>query len=44
MEAGRIAYEGAQGYEHNAFKVPLGERTVAKVAAMEPGETGGGTQ
>jgi xanthine dehydrogenase YagS FAD-binding subunit len=48
VEAGRIAFRGAQGYEHNAFKIPLGQRTVAKalldVAAMEPSETGGGTQ
>lgn len=47
MEAGRIAYEGAQAYEHNAFKIPLGQRTVAKalldVAALEPSATGGGS-
>ena len=39
MEAGRIAFEGAQGYEHNAFKIPLGQRVVAKAlldaAAMQ---------
>ncbi len=48
MEAGRRAFEGAKGYEHNAFKIPLGQRTVARalleVAAMQPGETGGGSQ
>ena len=45
MEAGRLAFEGARGYEHNAFKIPLGHRTVAKalldVAAMEPSDGGG---
>ncbi|WP_375261923.1 FAD binding domain-containing protein [Palleronia sp.] len=48
MEAGRIAFEGAQGYEHNAFKIPLGQRTVAKalldVAAIDQTPTGGGSE
>lgn len=48
MEAGRIAFEDAEGFAHNAFKIPLGQRTVARalldVAAMEPAEAGGGTQ
>ena len=48
LEAGRIAFEGARGHEHNAFKIPLGQRTVAKalldVAAMEPAGTGGRNQ
>lgn len=39
LEAGRIAFDGAQGHEHNAFKIPLGRRTVAKAlldaAAMD---------
>ncbi|MGE4049015.1 MAG: xanthine dehydrogenase family protein subunit M [Acetobacteraceae bacterium] len=43
-QAGRITYQGAQGYEHNAFKIPLGERTVAKalldVAAIKLPNTG----
>ncbi|MCE7029649.1 FAD binding domain-containing protein [Jiella avicenniae] len=30
LEAGRIAFEGAKGYEHNAFKIPLGRQVVAK--------------
>jgi len=30
LEAGRIAFEGAEGYEHNAFKIPLGRQVVAK--------------
>ena len=29
-ETGRIAFDGAQGYEHNAFKIPLGRQVVAK--------------
>lgn len=40
MEAGRIAYEGAQGYEHNAFKIPLGERTLAKALLDVAAEDG----
>ncbi|SMD10705.1 xanthine dehydrogenase YagS FAD-binding subunit [Fulvimarina manganoxydans] len=30
LQAGRIAFESAQGYEHNAFKIPLGRQVVAK--------------
>ncbi len=30
MRAGEIAFDGAQPYEHNAFKVPLGRNAVAK--------------
>lgn len=30
MEAGAIAFESAQPYAHNAFKIPLGQRTLAK--------------
>ncbi len=44
LEAGRLAMEGAQGYAHNAFKIPLGRRTVAKglldAAAMDLGDAG----
>lgn len=30
LEAGRIAFDGAQGHGHNDFKIPLGRNTVAK--------------
>lgn len=44
MEAGRIAFEDAKDYQHNAFKIPLGTRTVARAlldaAALE--STGAG--
>ncbi len=44
LEAGRIAMDGAQGYSHNAFKIPLGRRTVAKglldAAALDLGDAG----
>jgi xanthine dehydrogenase YagS FAD-binding subunit len=48
MEAGRIAFETAQGSEHNAFKIPLGQRTVTRalleVAALEVTRTGQGSE
>jgi len=44
MEAGRLAFEGAQGYERNRFKIPLGQRTVARAlleaAALELSKKG----
>lgn len=47
-EAGRIAFQDAKSHEHNAFKISLGQRTVAKalldVAAMEPSKTERGGQ
>ncbi|WP_031555131.1 FAD binding domain-containing protein [Parvularcula oceani] len=30
MQAGAIAFEGARGWGHNDFKIPLGQRTVAR--------------
>lgn len=40
MQAGRIAFDGANPGEHNAFKIPLGQRTLARalleVAAIDP--------
>lgn len=48
LEAGRLAFEEAEGYEHNAFKIPLGQRTVAKAlldaAALETGDGSEGRQ
>lgn len=39
MEAGRIAYQGARDHGSNGFKIPLGQRTVARalleVAALD---------
>lgn len=47
MEAGRIAFESAQGYEHNAFKIPLGQRTIARAlldaAALDVSQAGKGS-
>lgn len=42
-EAGRIAFKNARGYEHNAFKIALGQNVVAKALldakAMDIGST-----
>ncbi|MEZ5818749.1 MAG: xanthine dehydrogenase family protein subunit M [Hyphomicrobiaceae bacterium] len=47
LEAGRMAFAGATGFEHNAFKIPLGQRTVARAlletAAMDSAGTGAGS-
>lgn len=45
MEAGRIAFSGARAGTHNGFKIPLGERTVARalleVGALDLADTQG---
>ena len=33
-QAARIAFEGAQAYEHNAFKIPLGQQAIVRSLAI----------
>ena len=49
-EAGRIAFQDAKGYAHNAFKIPLGQGVVTKALLDAKGmdiasnQTQGGSQ
>lgn len=48
LHAGRIAFEGAKGYGGNDFKIPLGQRTVARAlletAALDISKSASGSQ
>lgn len=44
LEAGRIAFAEAQGYEHNAFKIPLGRQTVLRALKEAAAKSRGATQ